>query len=178
MIMKRKYFAFTVLAFSAAVSLWGKTKITIKNTVGADLDELGDYDLFTQNKESDISGKTVESKTFAFGDKFQADLESKYLEGRFRLETLFHDTNASYDGEEIDFDDEIPKFLFVPSGFLHFKPIEQLGIVAGNNFYKHFAIPSGYLAASDDTTKYGRLLTDSLGADHYFGNSRCCSFIH
>ena len=167
--MTRKLLTFAILSL-AAVSLSAKTKLTIKNTVGADSDELGDYDFFTTQSEKDISDKTTEAKTFAFGDRFQIDLDSKQLDGRFRLETLFHKTNVTYDGEKLDYDDEVPKLLFVPSGFLHYKPIKQFGIVGGNNFYKHFAIQSGYLAAADDTTKYGRLLTDSLGEDRYFSS--------
>ena len=167
-LMKRKYFTFTVLALSAAFSLWGKTKITFKNTVGADFDEAGSWDLFTLQKEDTIAGKTAETKTFSFADRFQIDLKNDFLEGRFRVESIFHNTSLSYDGEKIDYEDGIPKFLIAPAGFLHFKPIKQFGIAAGNNFYKHFAIPSGYLAAADDTTKYARLLTDSLGEDRYF----------
>ena len=165
--MKRYILTFTIFALTVA-TLSAKTKLTIKNTVGADSDEVGDYDLYTTQNETDISKKTTTAKTFAFGDRFQIDLESTHLDGRFRLETLYHDTSVTYDGEKIDYEDGIPKILFVPSGFLHFKPIQQLGFVGGTNFYKRFAIPSGYLAASDDTTKYGRLLTDSLGEDRYF----------
>ena len=166
--MKRKYISVMVLAFLTVASLSAKTKLTFKNTVGADLDEVGDWDLFTQSRETDIFGKTTTTKTFAFGDQFQIDLENKNLEGRFRLETLFHNTSVTYDGSKTDYEDGIPKLLFIPSGFLHFKPIQQFGIVGGTNFYKHFAIPSAYLGAADDTTKYGRLLTDSLGVDRYF----------
>lgn len=165
--MNRKYLAFTALALLAAGTISAKTKLTIKNTVGADSDQVGDYDLYTNQKEKDISDKTSEAKTLAFGDRFQIDLSNNYLEGRFRLETLYHDTDLFYDGEKVDYEDEIPKILFVPSGFLHIKPVKQFGVVGGNNFYKHFAIPSGYLAAADDTTKYGRMLTDSLGEDRY-----------
>ena len=166
--MNRKLYSFLIFTLLAVSSLSAKTKITIKNTVGADSDSVGDWDLYTQQKETDINEKDTASKTFAFGDRFQIDLDSKQLDGRFRLETLFHKTNVTYDGEKLDYDDEIPKLLFVPSGFLHYKPIKQFGIIGGNNFYKHFAIQSGYLAAADDTTKYARLLTDSLGEDRYF----------
>lgn len=166
--MKRKIFLLAILAAFVAAALSATTKVTIKNTLGADSREVGDWDLFTQSRESDILGKTTETKTFAFGDRFQIDFENEKLEGRFRLETLFHNSSLTYDGSKEDYDDGIPNLLFAPSGFLHFKPIQQFGIVGGTNFYKHFAIPSAYLAADDETTKYGRLLTDSLGEDRYF----------
>lgn len=148
-------FAFLILSAASAK----KTKLTIKNTLGADFDELGDYDLFTHTKETDANDETQTENIFAFGDRFQADLESNLITARARLELLY--SNA--DEEEAD-------VLFVPTGFVHFTPVSQLGLIAGNNFYKYFAIPSAYLAAADDTTKYGRLLTDSLGHDAYFGS--------
>ena len=55
------------------------------------------------------------------------------------------------------------------SSCLESKPSQYFSVAAGNNFYKRFSIPSAYLAAADDTTKYGRLLTDSLGHEEYFG---------
>lgn len=81
------------------------------------------------------------------------------ITARARLELLY--SNA---------DEAEANFLVVPTGFVHFTPVSQFGLVAGNNFYKYFAIPSAYLSAADDTTKYGRLLTDSLGHDAYFGS--------
>lgn len=156
----RKILIFAVFAsllISAASAK--KTKLTIKNTLGADFDELGDYDLFTHTKETDANDETQTENIFAFGDRFQADLESNLITARARLELLY--TNA---------DEAETSFLVVPAGFVHFTPISQLGLIAGNNFYKYFAIPSAYLAAADDTTKYGRLLTDSLGHDAYFGS--------
>ena len=157
--MKRKLLSFTIMALAACAALSAKTKLTIKNTVGGDSDEVGDYDLFSHTKEKELSGGTNSNSGFSLGDRFQVDLEDNLLTGRFRLETIFQTG-----------DDSLSKVIFAPSGFLHFTPIQQHGFVAGNNFYKHFAIPSAYLAAADDTTKYGRLLTDSLGEDRYFGN--------
>ena len=150
----------TALALLAASAFAAKSKLTVKNTLGADLDEVGDYDLYTRTQTEDISGSTATDTAFALGEQFQVDYESKRLKGRFRLEALY--TNA---------DQAESKLLVAPAGYVHYEPLPQLGLAAGNNFFKYFAIPSAYLAASDDTTKYGRLLTDSLGADHYFGNS-------
>ncbi len=156
-----KRFICTVLVFSALLNLFAKSKLTIKNTVGADLDELGDYDLVTHTQTESIDGSTDTDTAFALGDQFQIEWESSQLNARFRLETLY--TNA---------DDAEAKLLFVPAGFVHYAPdvLHGLGFAAGNNFFKYFAIPAAYLAADDTTTKYGRLLTDSLGADHYFGS--------
>lgn len=153
--MKKSLFFLLVLS-----SLWtvSAQKITIKNSFGADSDEVGDFDLFAHSRETDINEDTLTSNDFSIGDRFQIDLDSKYVDGRFRLITLYQNADSS-----------LPNVIIAPSGFAHFMPIKQLGIVAGNNFYKHFAIPSAYLAAADDTTKYGRLLTDSLGRSDYSG---------
>ena len=149
----------------ASLSLFAKSKLTIKNTVGADLDEVGDYDFFHNSKETDVNGDTQSSNSIAFGDRFQLDYESPLVNARARLEFLYSNADTAN-----------AKFLFVPAGFVHFTPIQQFGIVAGNNFYKYFAIPSAYLAAADDTTKYGRLLTDSLGEERYLGSEKVAVF--
>ena len=162
--MKRTYILFTIFALALA-SLSAKTKLTIKNTVGADSDEVGDWDLYTRTNEKDISGSTNTNTGFSFGDRFQLDLEDKLFNARFRLEALYQSV-----------DDSLANVIVAPSGYFHFTPVSQFGIVAGNNFYKHFAIKSGYLAASNDTTKYARLLTDSLGEERYFGNDTVAVF--
>lgn len=169
--MKRKYISLAAILFFTAGLLSAKTKLTIKDTVGADPDEVGDYRLFSTDKENDINDSTQSAGTFAIGNRFQAELENYYLTAKFRLETIFHKTSGS---ELADYEDHsaVPNFVIAPSGFLHFTPIQQIGFVAGTNFYKHFAIPSAYLAGADDTTKYGRLLTDSLGEDRYFGSDQ------
>ena len=109
-----------------------------------------------------MNGDTVSDNSFAIGDRLQADVESTYVDARARLEVLYSNN-----------DNAAAKLLIVPTGFVHVEPLPQFGVIVGNNFYKRFAIPSGYLAAADDTTKYARLLTDSLGHDGYvtFGDS-------
>ncbi len=134
-------------------------KLTITNTVGADSETLGDYDLYSYLRETDVNGDTQSENVFAFADEFQLDFKSKYVDARFRLETLY--TSA---------EDADSSLIFIPSGFVHYEPLKQIGIIAGTSFYKRFAIKSAYVAAADDTTKYGRLLTDSLGYDGYIGN--------
>ena len=135
-------------------------KITVKNTLGGDLDELGDSDFFSRTKAEDIYGETETENALSLGDQLQVDLDTKTLDARIRLEFLLSNADAAE-----------AKFIFSPSGFAHYEPIPQFGVVAGNSFYKRFAADSGYLAAADDTTKYGRLLTDSLGEDRYFGTN-------
>ena len=161
----KKFLTLAFFTLLATLSFAEKAKLTIKNTVGADLDEVGEYDAFTHSKETDVNDDTSSETAFAFGDQFQADFESSFLTARARLEFLY--TSA---------DDALAQFLVVPSGFVHITPIQHFGIIAGNNFYKYFAIPSAYLAAADDTTKYGRLLTDSLGEERYFGNDTVSLF--
>ncbi len=154
--MKRIFYGI-MLAVAVSGAAFAQ-KLTIKNIFGADKDELfGDYDLFTQTKETDYNGDTKSEDVFLLGDRLQADYKSKILSGRLRLDMLYK--NA---------DEDTADFVMAPSGFIHFTPIKQLGFAAGNNFFSHFAIPSCYLAAADETTKYGRLLTDSLGHEEYW----------
>ena len=142
-------------------------KLTIKNTVGANLDEFGDYDLYNHSTETDISGDSNSENSFAFGDRFQADFSVKNFDARFRLDMLYHSA-----------DDEVPAFLVAPSGYIQYTPIRQLSFIAGTSFYKIFEIPSAYLAAADDTTKYGRLLTDSLGYEAYLKSGDAALFLN
>lgn len=164
---KTLIFAVTLLL---CFSTWAEsTKLTIKNTVGGDLDEMGDYDLCTKSTETDINDQVLTQDIFGLGDRLQIDFESKFLDARFRLDTLYNYVNSSYESSDED-EEEIPDLLFVPTGFLHFKPIKQFGLVFGNDYNNYFAIPSAYLAAADDTTKYGRLLTNSLGYEAYYSS--------
>lgn len=135
-------------------------KLSIKNIFGGDFDSLGDYDLFSQTTETDVNGTDISKTRFALGDRFQVELDSKMIDAKVRLEMLYQNN-----------DETVPTFLFIPTGFIQFEPIKQLGIAVGNSFYQTFAIPSAYLAAADDTTKHGRLLTDSLGEDLLFGTN-------
>jgi hypothetical protein len=145
--------------FALAALPLAADKITIKNTFGADLDESGDYDFYTRSKTENTGGTTDTDSSFALADEFQVELKVSDIEARFRLDAL-------YSGA----DDAASKLIIAPHGFVHYKPVDQFGIIAGNDFFKHLAIPSAYLAAADTTTKWGRLVTDSLGHDAYFGS--------
>lgn len=155
----KKLFTYSLLScflFFLLSPVCAKSKLTIKNTIGADFDELGDYDLFSNTKESDINDNVLSENIFSFGDQLQADFESSPLDARVRLDMLY--TSAS---------DADAAFILAPTGFIHYKPFPQLSIFAGNDFFKQFAIPSAYLAADDTTTKYGRLIAGSEGKDNY-----------
>ena len=153
----KKLLSLTVIAFMISAPLMAeKSKLTIKNTVGADASELDDYDLYAHTTQTDINGDTVTEDIFAIGDELQADYESSLIDARLRL-GLFY-TNASEAASQL---------IFAPSGFVRVSPLKQLQFIAGTSFYKELAVSSAYLAAADDTTKYGRLLTDSLGEDVY-----------
>ena len=134
-------------------------KISIKNVFGADSDELGDYDLYSLTNETDETGTTVTKNIFSIGDRFQFDYSSKNLDGRFRLDLLYNNSGEDNFG-----------FVMAPTGFILFRPVKQLSFVLGNDFFKTFAIKSAYLAAADDTTKYGRLLINSLGNTNSFSS--------
>ncbi len=150
------YFTLSCFLFFLLSPSFAKNKLTIKNTIGADSDELGDYDLFSNTKESDIKGNLLTENIFSFGDQLQADFEGSHLNARVRLDMLY--TSAS---------DADAAFILAPTGFIHYKPFPQLSIFAGNDFFKQFAIPSAYLAADDTTTKYGRLIAGAVGEDNY-----------
>ncbi len=153
-----------IFALATSAIFAEKSTLTIKNTFGSDADSFSDYDLFVHSNETNANSEKITSNTFSLGDRFQLDYKSKVLTSRFRLDTLFHESSSIHD--------EIPNFVFAPSGFIYFTPIKQFGIIVGNNFYKQFAIPSGYLAAADDTTKYARLLTTSLSSEKYVGSEK------
>lgn len=173
--MKRFFIAFTIFALATTSIFAEKSKLTIKNIFGSDTDSFSDYDLFVHSSETNSSNEKITSNTFSLGDRFQLDYESKILSSRFRLDTLYHTTNYDFAGTYAQ-NDEIPNLLFAPSGFVYFTPIKQFGIIAGTNFYKQFKIPSGYLAAADDTTKYARLLTTSLSSEKYLGSEKIAVF--
>lgn len=134
-------------------------KISIKNVFGSDSDELGDYDLYSLTNETDETGTTETKNIFSIGDRFQFDYSSKNLDGRFRLDLLYNNSGTDNSG-----------FVMAPTGFILFRPVKQLSFVLGNDFFKTFAIKSAYLAAADDTTKYGRLLINSLGNTNSFSS--------
>ncbi len=159
--VKQKALSVVALLFfaSCASSIAAQT-LTIKNTFGADEESLGDYNLYSYSKETDINGDTVTNSGFALGNSTQADWVSEHLDARIKLEFLYQ----NIDSDEITFG-------ILPTGYVYYEPIKQFGIILGNNFYKKFAIPSAYLAASDDTTKYGRLLTGKAGSDYYVGST-------
>jgi len=147
------------LAAVISVSMYAeKSKLTIKNTIGANEDTLGSYDLYSHSNETNIDEETVSEDTLAFGDRLQVEYDSSLVTAKARLEVLYNSGS------------EEPSFLIAPSGFVYFTPVKQFGIVAGTNFYKQFEIPSGYLAAADESTKYARMLTDTLGYDTYLGS--------
>ena len=152
----------SILVATTAFTLSAQ-KLTIKNILGADYNDITNYDFFNSYNITEVDGSTSTSNFFSAAERIQADYKSPILTGRLRLEVSYE--NA---------DDEVPNLLATPDGFVHFKPIDQFGIAIGNNFFRHFAIPSAYQVASNITTKYGRLLTDSLGHEDYIttgGNS-------
>ncbi len=136
------------------------TKLTIKNTVGADSGELADWDLYTHSNETDIYGNTVTGDGISFGDRLQLDLENKYVTARLRLNAVYQNADSS-----------LPSFILSPTGFVHVTPFKELGIIVGNSYNNYFAIPSAYLAADDSTTKFGRLLVNSSDCETYFGTN-------
>ncbi|MCR5401100.1 MAG: hypothetical protein K6E78_05825 [Treponema sp.] len=172
-------FSFLILFLLLLTSNADAQKLTIKNTFGADSENFSDYDIFTSERQTDINQDISTSNIFSIGDQLQADYKSSLLTGRLRLESAFQngltssngeDSNSGYPASTAYTEENLPSFIFAPSGFVHFTPIEQFGLALGTSFYKQFAIPSAYLAAADDTSKYGRLITDSLGHEEYLGN--------
>lgn len=148
----RNLIIFIVLITCSSLCFSQKLKVT--NVFGADSDSNTASDLFFNTSETEASGDTASFYGFTLGDRLQADYSSPLISGRGRLEFSFLKTSDS---------DE--SFFFDPSGYIYITPLPQLGFFAGNNAFKKFVIPSSYLAAADDYTKYGRMITDTVSTD-------------
>lgn len=127
--------------------------IKIVNTFGGDADSTGGSDLFTFENQKDDEGNYKNefgNKTRA-SDRLQLDASSDKFDSRVRVEFATSKLNGKESTVRL-------------RGYGRFKPIEQFQIIAGNDFFTKVAVDAGYLAASDDSPKYARILQSGFGA--------------
>lgn len=127
--------------------------IKIVNTFGGDSDCTGGTDLFTleNQKNNDGTYKNKFANKTRVSNRLQLDASDEQFDSRIRMET----GTTKLNGKESTI-----RFR----GYGRFKPIEQFQLIAGNDFFTKIAVDAGYLAASDDTPKYARILQSGFGA--------------
>lgn len=127
--------------------------IKIVNTFGGDADSTGGSDLFTfeNQKDDDENYKNEFGNKTRVSDRLQIDASSEKFDGRVRLEFASPKLNGKESTVRL-------------RGYGRFKPIDQFQIIAGNDFSTKVAVDAGYLAASDDSPKYARILQSGFGA--------------
>ena len=143
----------TMLAGMLVCGALSAQSIKVTNTFGGDADSTGGSDLFTftnQKNEDGTYKNNFENKT-RVSDRLQLDASGEKFDGRVRLEIAA----GKLDGKES---------TVRLRGYGRFKPVDQFQIIAGNDFSTKVAVDAGYLAASDDNPKYGRILQSGLGA--------------
>ena len=127
--------------------------IKIVNTFGGDADSTGGSDLFTFENQKDDEGayKNEFANKTRVSDRLQLDASGEKFDGRVRLEFATTKLNGKESTIRL-------------RGYGRFKPIDQFQLIAGNDFSTKVVVDAGYLAASDDTPKYGRILQSGFGA--------------
>ncbi len=123
------------------------------NTFGGDSDSTGGSDLFSFEKQKDEDGnlKNGFTNTTRVSDRLQMDASDKYFDARVRMEVATTKLNGKESTMRL-------------RGYGRFKPVDQLNIIAGNDFSTKVPVNAGYMAASDDYAKNARLLQNGFGA--------------
>lgn len=143
-----------VLAAAAGLSLCTSVfaqSITLTNTFGGNNDSIdaptGGKDFITFTQHDDDSNYTnVVTKV---SDRLQLDFSTANLDGRIRTEF----STSTLDGKEADV-----RFR----GWLRYRPVEQIGFVAGNDFFTKYTVAAAYFAASDDYASYGKMAENGI----------------
>lgn len=128
--------------------------IKIANTFGGDADNTGGSDLFTfeNQKNEEEEGYSNEFKnTTQVSNRLQLDASGNQFDGRMRLEFAA----GRYNGKES---------TVRLRGYGRYKPVNAFQVIAGNDFSTKAAVDAGYLAASDDSPKFARILQSGFGA--------------
>lgn len=127
--------------------------LKIVNTFGGDSDSTGGSDLFSFEKQKDEDGnlKNEFTNTTRVSDRLQMDASDKYFDARVRMEVATTKLNGKESTMRL-------------RGYGRFKPVDQLNIIAGNDFSTKVPVNAGYMAASDDYAKNARLLQNGFGA--------------
>lgn len=145
-----------VLVAAAGLSLCTSVfaqSITLTNTFGGNSDSIdaptggSDFITFTQHDKKDDSnyGNTVTTVS----DRLQLDFSTANLDGRIRTEF----STSTLNGKKADV-----RFR----GYLRYRPVEQIGFVAGNDFFTKYTVAASYFAASDDYASYGKMAENGI----------------
>lgn len=141
-----------LLAGALVCSGLSANSLKVVNTFGGDSDSTGGSDLFVFENQKDEEGdyeNEFGNKT-RVSNRLQLDASGKMYDGRVRVEIKSEQLNGK----------ESPVRL---RGYGRFKPLNQLQIIAGNDFSTKVAVESGYLVASDDHPTYARILQNGFG---------------
>lgn len=126
--------------------------IKVTNTFGGDSDSTGGSDLFVFENQKDEDG----SYENEFGNKtrvsnrLQLDASVSKFDSRIRVE---------FGATKLNGKDSTVRLR----GYGRFKPVDQVQLIAGNDFFTKVPVDAGYLAASDDYPKYARILQNGFG---------------
>lgn len=142
-----------VMASVLACGAVSSQSLKLVNTFGGDSDSTGGSDLFTfeNQKDDDDSYKDQFGNKTRVSNRLQLDASEEKFDARLRMETA----STKLNGKESTI-----RFR----GYGRFKPVEQFQFIAGNDFFTKVTVDAGYLAASDDTPKYARILQNGFGA--------------
>ncbi|MDD7126235.1 hypothetical protein, partial [Treponema porcinum] len=102
---------------------------------------------FTQHDEKDDSN--YENTVTTVSDRLQLDFSTAKLDGRIRTEF----STSTLNGKKADV-----RFR----GWLRYRPVEQIGFVAGNDFFTKYTVAAAYFAASDDYASYGKMAENGI----------------
>lgn len=96
--------------------------------------------------------KSLFANDVSLVSRFQLDSTGKNAESRVRVDYVNNWQNNSFYND-----------LFEIKAFASFMPVEYICVAAGNSFFKKYPVKSGWLCASDDYLKTGRLLKGGVG---------------
>lgn len=123
--------------------------IKIANTFGGDADNTGGSDLFTFENQKNEEEEGYSNERVS--NRLQLDASGNQFDGRMRLEFAA----GRYNGKES---------TVRLRGYGRYKPVNAFQVIAGNDFSTKAAVDAGYLAASDDSPKFARILQSRFGA--------------
>lgn len=138
-----------ILLLLFEISAFGQT-LTFTNTFGGNIDNLSSSDFirFIKDENDDFKKRKVST-----GERAQLDFSSPEIDGRIRSDLASSDENED--------------FSLNLKGYLGYKPVNFITLLAGNSFFSKFIIPASYLPANDEYTIHGKL-TGSGGAGILF----------
>lgn len=127
--------------------------VKLTNTFGGDSDNTGSSDLFVfeNQKDADDSYKNEFGNETRVSDRLQLDASVSKFDSRIRVE---------FGATKLNGKDSTVRLR----GYGRFKPVDQVQLIAGNDFFTKVPVDAGYLAASDDYPKYARILQNGFGA--------------